>query len=265
MIQGNKGFTILELLIGVLLSGIVVSAALSLYVTGHKQMMVQDDVANLQASARSSAEMMARTIRMAGNNVPVSLNSIETYNTNPDTIVITYDSEDLKDVTIEQDMPDEASPIRCDGHDLNKLSAGDWIYIFDPTTLSGEFCAVSDIDRENAVILHTTMPLSKPYQVGSKVLKLNRSKFYVDQSDSTQSNLMTQQIGHGPEVFAENISNLNFRYFLSWGAVVDQTETPAFIHMVEIGITARSPKPDEAFNNFHRVRSTTFRVKVRNL
>ena len=65
----QMGFTIIELLIGLLAASIVTYAAMSLYITQHKEMIVQDQVADMQANIRSAAMVIAEAVRMAGYNI----------------------------------------------------------------------------------------------------------------------------------------------------------------------------------------------------
>ena len=62
----NKGLTLIELLIGVVLSSIVVLALYETLTSQHRTYMVQDDVSEMQQNLRVAMERMARTIRMAG-------------------------------------------------------------------------------------------------------------------------------------------------------------------------------------------------------
>ncbi len=64
---------------------------------------------------------------------------------------------------------------------------------------------------------------------------------------------------------AENIIDLNFRYFLESGAIVTQTNTPSLIRMVEIDVLGRTESADTEFFQDYRTRNFTLRVKVRNL
>jgi hypothetical protein len=253
----------LELAIAILLAGVVISAVFSLYLTQHQQMLRQGEVSDMQANIRSAAGALVNFVQMAGFNVPKCVDPIETRDTNPDTIVITFDSSQLKDVVIKDDMLDLVSPIHCQGSDLGNISAGDWIYLYDPTNSIGEFCHVSSVNDPHNLLYHDT-PVTREYLQGTQVMKLRRLKVYVDHSDSVQKNLMIQEMDSSPQVYAEGISNLNFRYILADGSVVSQTTFPRFIHMVEIDISAATAAPG-FFNSSHRTRNLSLRTKVRNL
>ena len=101
--------------------------------------------------------------------------------------------------------------------------------------------------------------------MGSVIRGINRIRFYVDQSDSLHPRLMFQSYGLSPVVFAENIVDLNFRYFMKNGSIVTQTASPQDIRMVEIDVEGRTDSPDEDFATEYRTRNFNLRVKVRNL
>lgn len=261
----SKGFTLIELLIAVLLAGIVTSAAMGIYITQHKQWIVQDEISDMQASIRAAAVELSTQIRMAGYNVPESIPKLEAYNTNPDTIVITYDAGNLEGVQIEHDMPQPSAELRCDGHDLSGINDGDWVYIYDPTTNYGEFFEITEVQYASSHIQHRTMRLDRRYPAGSWIIKLNRFKFYIDNSDTDHPNLMVWAPGMGAQVYAENITSLNIRYVLASGAIVDVPPTPDMVREVIIDIDARTDRADDEFETPYRTRNLTTRVMVRNL
>lgn len=264
--NNQRGFTMVELLIGLLAAAVLTYAALSLYITQHKQLLVQEQIADMQASVRASAETMGKAIRMAGNNIPAVLTAIESSDSNPDTIVVTFDTGMVFGVELRYDLTDPYDEIRClQGNDVSGLNEGDWAYILDPNMDSGEFFLISRVLAGPPRIQHNSSPLSGTYLAGSLILKIARIKYFVDQSDSTGSNLMIQTYGSQPEVFAENIVNLDFRYFLANGAIVTQTNNPGEIRMVEIDVLGRTAMADPDFAEEYRTRNFTLRVKVRNL
>jgi prepilin-type N-terminal cleavage/methylation domain-containing protein len=260
----EKGFTIIELLVAVLLAAVVTSAAMALYITQHKQLVIQDEVADMQSSLRASISEVSTKVRMAGYNVPDAILPVEASNTNPDTITITYDSGILRGVQVEHDMPAPSVELRCDGHDLTGLNEGDWVYIYDPNTRTGEYFQVTAVQNSDH-IQHNTMPLSKAYPAGSKILKMSRYKYFIDSSDTSHPRLMVQLGVNSPQAFADNITDLNIQYLMSSGAVVDVPSVVDMIREAIIRIDARTDMADDEFLTQYRTRSLTTRAKVRNL
>lgn len=265
MIKGTKGFTILELAIGILLSGIIMSAAFSLYLTQHKQLLIQDEISDLQSNIRAATAELASRIRLAGSGLPRGLSSIESSDSNPDTITIAYDTGELNGLRIEYSMPEPSAILRCDGHDLSGIDENDRLFIVDPFLNTGEYFLVSAVDNSSACIQHNTSELGHPYPAGSEIHRINRFKYYVDLTDSTRPNLMRQANDEPPQVLAENITDIQFRYGLSSLIVVDVPVIDEMVRDVIIGVTARSGSPDNEFQRQYRTRTVTTRVKVRNL
>jgi prepilin-type N-terminal cleavage/methylation domain-containing protein len=259
------GFTLIEMMVALFLATIVTSAAMAVYITQHKQMLVQDEISDMQASIRASGEELSNKIKMAGFNVPNIMPAIEAWNTNPDTIAVTYDLGRLRDVTIEHAMPNPSAELRCDGHDISGLEDGDWVYIFDPILESGEWLLCTQAQYSSQHIQHRDHTLSHRYPAGSNILMLNRFKYYIDTTDPDHPNLIQWTPRHGAQVFAENITDLNIQYVLTNGVIVDVPPQPEMIREVIINIDARTDKADEDFEVEYRTRSLQTRVKVRNL
>jgi len=70
-------------------------------------------------------------------------------------------------------------------------------------------------------IQHNTKKLSKCYPKGSIILSLDRIKYYIDHSDTLHPKLMVQLGSFAPQVYAEDIVDLQFTYTMKNGDVVD--------------------------------------------
>ena len=64
------GFTLVELLIAVAISGIILAAVYQMFTGQRKSYSVQNEIAEMQQRVRVSEHMMVREIRMAGYKVP---------------------------------------------------------------------------------------------------------------------------------------------------------------------------------------------------
>jgi len=257
--------SIIEMLIGLFLAGIVTASVFEVYINQHKNWMIQDDVTNIQQNGRAAIDELARQLRMAGQGLPIGIKSIEAYDTNPDTIVINYVANGC-DASLEWPMPQPSSELRCDGHDVSCFYDGQWPYIWDPVTETGEFFKITEVQTGSSHIQHNTMSLSKKYDAGAILLSLMRLKYYIDYSDSLHPNLMLDIPGLGAQVYAENIENLQFRYRMKNGHVYDTPPIVDDINEIEITVDARSDKPDIDFaDQPYRHREYATKVNLRNL
>ncbi len=62
----SNGFTLVELMITVAISGIIIAAIYSAYITQQRTYLAQEQVAEMQQNNRAAIDMMVREIRMAG-------------------------------------------------------------------------------------------------------------------------------------------------------------------------------------------------------
>ncbi len=265
IVKGIAGTSVLEALVALILAGIVTTAVFKVYVNQHKNWNTQEQVTDLQQNARAAIDELTRQIRMAGFELPIQLNGIQAHNTNPDTIVITYATGGC-DAQIEHSMPNPSAELRCDGHDVSCFYDGQWAYIFHPDSGGGEFFEITEVQVAAAHIQHNTTVLSQAYDQGAILLSLEQVKYYIDYSDSLHPNLMMQLPGRSAEVYAENISDLQFTYKMKNGAVVNVPAIPEDVREVNISLTARTNEPDSDFPSDpyrHRVFSSS--VNLRNL
>ena len=82
-IKCTSGFTILELLIAMLITGIVAASGFQFYVTMHNQTLAQEDVSDMQQTLRASLMEISKTVRMAGykigSHIPYLINGDSLY------------------------------------------------------------------------------------------------------------------------------------------------------------------------------------------
>jgi type II secretory pathway pseudopilin PulG len=266
-IPGSKssGFTVVEILISLFVAGVVVSAAFQLYIAQHNQLLVQEDVSEIQANARAAAELLAEEIRKTGYLLPAIVTHMEAINSDPDTLTIKYAKPMMAGVVLEQDMADEYDKLDCNGNSLDGLEPGDWVYVYDENSDSGDAFVATDIDYQTNCMAHQLAPLNRAYRVGSRLFAVERCKFYIDRSNTNQPNLMIQRLGEAPEVFAENIESLDFEYFLEDGTSTSVMANPSLVRMIGIHIVAKSFRPDlNTPNGEQRTRDFTLKVKLRN-
>ncbi|HEX7400835.1 MAG TPA: prepilin-type N-terminal cleavage/methylation domain-containing protein [candidate division Zixibacteria bacterium] len=261
----EKGFTLLELLIALLMTGVLVTAGYGVYINQHEGWIIQEQITTMQQNARAAMHELETTIRMAGYKLPGGFDPIYAKNSNPDTITILFKNEADCDAPIEYTMPLPNAELRCDGHDISCFHENTWAYIYDPFADTGEFFYITQVQEESFHIQHNTTDLSRCYPQGSIVSFVDMFKFYIDRSDTNHPNLMQQHMLETPVVYAENIEDLQFRYGLANGVYVDVPPAASVVREVVISLVARTDKKDLQFAGEYRRRSLTSDVKIRNL
>ncbi len=264
-IGNDWGFTLVELLVGLVISGFLVSAGFSMYLNQHQGWITQEQVSDMQQNVRAAMHEMENTIRMAGYGLPNGLQPIYAANTNPDTITLLYQNEFQVLAPVEHNMPQPSAEIRCDGHDISGFKADTWAYIYDPASDTGEFFFITQVQNSSGHIQHNQGQLSRCYPAGSMVMTLDRYKFYVDTSDAAHPNLMVQREGNPAYVYAENIEDLQLQYGLANGVLVDVPPAGNLVRDVQITISAHTERTDPQFQGDYRHRTLVSSVKVRNL
>ena len=102
MHRNQKGFTLVELLVGLAISSIIIAAAYGSYIVIKNNYDFQKDMKNISQSSRAVATMIMRDVRMAGYNFddgptkqnPAITNAVKIIDggtTNPDSIELIYD------------------------------------------------------------------------------------------------------------------------------------------------------------------------------
>ena len=272
-LKSKTGVSLLEVLIALAITGVVTLAVFRAYITQHKNYMAQDDITEIQQNARVVIDELSRHVRMAGNNMPQGIEPIRASNTNPDTILLTYRTDDCE-TFLADPMPLPSAELKC-GSDISCFNNDQWVYIFDPDSGSatGEWFVITNVQAAAFHIQHNTMSLSKCYDADAVLLAMSQIKFFVDNTtDPDHPALMMQLPGQNPQIFADNITDLQFRYTLKNGSVVDQPVLAEDIREVLIAVTGRSRHQDYEVaidtddpNSGFRLRTYTSSVNVRNL
>ena len=91
--QGEKGFTLAEMLVAMVVAGLVMTAAYATYSTQSRSYKTNEAVTALQQNLRSAMYHLERELRMAGYNPTVSMTtSFGFTNIDADTVTFTMDS-----------------------------------------------------------------------------------------------------------------------------------------------------------------------------
>lgn len=264
-IREQKAFTILELLIALIITGILTTAMYQLYLTQHKNYLIQNDITNVQQNARATIDELSRQLRMAGFQLPQGLTAITPSNSDPDTITITYKAGSC-DSYLTADMSSASAGLECAG-DISCFDNGQWSYIYEIDSGAGEWFEVTEVEASAGLLQHTTMPLSKAYSANAIIVAMTRVKYFIDNTtDPDHPMLMMQRMGQLPQVYAEDITDLQFSYLMKSGLIKDQPAITDNIREVIISIRGRSSNPDpERPTDPYRERMFVTSVNPRNI
>ncbi|MFH2035451.1 MAG: prepilin-type N-terminal cleavage/methylation domain-containing protein [Candidatus Zixiibacteriota bacterium] len=262
--SGNEnGLSMIEVLIALILGSLVLGAVFHAYIIQSKNWNIQTEITDMQQNARAAINEIARQVRMAGHELPLGINPIIAVNTDPDTIVINY-SADGCNAEVEFDMGSTSANIRFGTNDISCFSPGQSAYIFHPDSGGSEFFIIDNINLTSGEISHS--PFLNYYYKDAIVLSLDQIKYFIDKSDTLHHNLMVQYAGQTPQVYAENIDDLQFTFKMKNGTITNSPVLVRDIREVRILITSRTANPDPDFPiDPYRRKSYVSKVNLRNL
>jgi hypothetical protein len=127
--------------------------------------------------------------------------------------------------------------------DAGTLTTGMWVLFVKADLIRSEFVRVTD----NAGVIGLSKTLEENYGEGDLIFRADYIIYYV----SDTADLMGQNLGNagGAQVVAEGIDNLQFRYVLDDGTVVDSGFTESRVRAVDISLLARTQEPIRGYTD----------------
>ena len=264
----EHGFTLVELLVAMGISMIVMGAIFMTFKSQHDSFIVQTQVAVSMQNARAAMNMLTRDIQMAGfysffdrasytmdwdnmdwegsmsddtvralilaknNNAAGSDDGVLD---GTDLIVIVKASQNTGDgrafVAGESASATTAS---ASLRDAGSLTTGMWVLFVKADLTRSEFVQVTN--SVGAIVLSKT--LEDNYGENDLIFRADYIIYYV----SDDAALMGQNLGNAGEaqIVAEDIDNLQFRYVLNDGTIVDSGFNGSRVRAVDISLLART-------------------------
>lgn len=274
-IRNSSGYSLVEALIALLLAGMVATAATSFYLNQHNNMLTQHDISDVQQNLRASVNELTLAIRNAGANLPDGIAAFESANTDPDTLTIRYAVMGGSIEVGEHTQKRQASPIHvAQGTDLSGFTVGQSIYFWYSAQQTGEWLTITNISINNGTgweeIHHQGQRLMYDPMPGDYVINLQESQYYIDNSVPEHPTLIKAENNGAPQVFAENIEDLQLKYYLSNNDTVDVVAANDTVYSVDISLSGHTESIDHELadrdhnSDGYRRRSLSTQVVVRN-
>ena len=270
----NSGFTLVELLVAMSLSGIIVSAVYSLFIHQNKSFIVQGQVTETQQNLRGALEIMGLDIKMAGFGFSttgtasyyngsgiVTLKSVVPTNstTGPDSIQISYGDNALKS-KLTAPMATHSDPLLVEN--AAGFQVNDIILISDGTNAS-----LLQITGINALqLLHASVSgnLNPPagmtffprtYLTGSWVYKLKNGSYRITNANPNHPRLEVNWAGAWTggtfQSLAEDIEDLQIAYrddIGIWHYTLTNSTPPVTIRDIRLNLVGRARGLDPVFS-----------------
>jgi type II secretory pathway pseudopilin PulG len=266
--KSEKGTTIAEMLVVLLVMGILTTAMAKFFVAHNRLSHVEEQVGFMQKNVRSAMEIIIRDVMNCGSGVPLGMGVDplipgDGASGSPDSLIIMANFDYQYTTLYEDEGPDQTFHVlSASGFYVSGL-----LYIEDFN--GGEFHTVTSITLGTPKGDQITIsnPLSRTfYQIDTIVSPIARVSYGLSWTDPDHPRLIRGVKGSGAKVLADNIEDLQFAFILKDGTETSQPTDITQVRMVKIEMTARSNKQDCEFaGDGYRRRTLESLVKPRNL
>ena len=272
-LKTNKGVTLIELLIALVISSILIAALYRVFISQQKTYTVQEQVTDMQQNARVGINRMMSEIRMAGfGNVgdvlglPADVNGKK--GVNGFTQVVTPGENTITIVGgFKQIRRDNGSPILISSASGNTITLNYATDDFDGT--AHRFISIGGVESSTVLqrdvrvlTLSSTLKINHP--VGTPIFKIQAITYTTGVSDGKPVLQRNENTGGRPQPLADNIENIQFDYLDAQGSA---TANPANIRMVKVTVNARTDMSDPQLKggDGYRRRQIASNIYLRNM
>jgi len=269
------GFTLVELAVSVVVTALILSAAVGTVFRLEKSWDASQDRADVTRNSRAALEMLARDLRMAGSgfagrtlttggapdNRLYPLQSMDGGEFGTDTLVVISGEGGLSTVTTAIMASPSGNLLVEDAAgfaqgDLVVVTDGDDANLFEVTSLGDgnrlDHAATSPYNDPNG---HDAWPAGG-YPSGSTVVKVEKVSYWIDDTGAVPK--LYRRMGSGiPLPLAHGVEALNVRFVLADGSVSSDPDNPALIRSVQVDYVGKMT--NHALKDTVRI-STTPRV-----
>jgi prepilin-type N-terminal cleavage/methylation domain-containing protein len=281
-LRKNKGVTLIELLVALVISGILVAAIYRAFIGQQKTYTVQEQVVDMQQNVRAGINRMMREIRMAGfGKVPMVLPV--TIGGKSYTDVVNPDYPVAGSVTIlsgicfyyingsgEKEIVSTTEVPVSNQIKVNSLTDSQGNTLFDLGNRN--YVSIGGVESYTITnIAGTTLTLAIPggkltynHRVGTPVFGIRAVSYQVGMVDGKPTLLRDENSGLGGQPQVDNIENLQFGYLDANG---NPTANPADIRIVRVTLRARTNDSDPEYKSDggYRKRVIASNIHLRNM
>ncbi len=236
-LRDRRGTSLLETFAAIVAVAVIVVASHATLNSEEVGTPARNNAAGAPAEAKISMDELKYHIRLAGRGVPPGLSPLEARNGDPDAVTVCYRLADYE-ATLATTAPRAADRLQC-GSNAHRFAADDRIYLHDPSSGQGEWVCIAEVDVEKQ-ILALAKPVSRSYGAASQALPLRQVSFYLNESDSDGA-LTVDIPGETPRVCAHGITDLQLRYRLKNGSVVDEPEDVSEVREILVALSGAPP------------------------
>jgi prepilin-type N-terminal cleavage/methylation domain-containing protein len=271
-IREDKGVTLVELMIALMMSSILIAALYRTFIGQQRTYTVQEQVVDMQQNVTVSIHRMMSEIRMAGfGNVNNALGL--SGGVNGFTQVITPNNNTLTIVGgFKQVKRDNGDPILINSVGKDPTGKNTLTLNYATDNFDGakhHFISIGGLESNTVAfrsgsVLTLSLPLTLIPRASTPIFKIQALTYDLGISDGKNVLRRNENTGGYPQPLAENIENVQFEYFDANG---NPTGIPSNIRMVRVTVTARTDMKDPEFTegDGYRRRQIASNIYIRNM
>jgi len=284
-LRQNKGITLIELLVALVIAGILVAAVYRTFLSQQKTYVIQDQVVDMQQNVRAGINRMMREIRMAGfggvgdilgggvngpteviTTLPSSNNSI----TNNNSITIVGGFNQVSTLAAEA-AGGQFQVTLANAVDASQFDGGAHHFVSiggaESNIVSSRAGATLTLSNPLKLTHKITDPLGNPVSV--PIFKIQAITYVCGVSDGKPVLQRNENTGGGAQPLADNIENVQFEYFdaTNVNPLALPIADPGIIRMIRVTVRARTNDPDPEYKSDggYRIRQIASNVHLRNM
>ncbi len=267
----NKGITLIELLVALVISSILVAALYRTFIRQQKTYMIQDQVVDMQQNVRVAIDRMSRELRMAGYGgniltVFVNVNGFSNIITPVDNANNIGNNDD-KITIILADQVGVLNSNALKGSTTVSVSGADELF----NTVKKKYLNLNGqnnyvVSSVSGSTITLTTALAEDHLANEPVNLVKAITYGLGLSDDIPVLQRDENTGGGAQPLVENIENLQLIY-KDGNYPEGVPATPLDIRRIELIVTARTSMSDPEYGSGggYRTRVLTSSIKVRNM
>jgi len=266
-LKTNKGVTLIELLIALVMSSLLTAALYQVFIGQQKIYMVQEQVVDVQQNVRVAINRMMSEIRMAGfGNIENVLDLVG--GVNGFSQVITPAPNKITIVGgFKQIRRDNGSPILISSVSGNTIKLNYATDEFDGS--AHRFISIGGIESSTVLqrdvrVLTLGSNLKLNHPENTPIFKIQAITYTTGLSNDIPVLKRNENTKGGAQPLADNIESIQFEYLDAQGK---PTANPTNIRMVKVTVTARTKMSDPDFKggDGYRRRQIASNIYIRNM
>jgi len=286
----DKGFSLVEILVVMVVMGLVIGSVYSLFLSSKKTANTSEEVVDVQQNLRIALDTLAADIRMAGFLIPSDTNAITSA---PDVIGIDEDRDGALDNggavfsfnTISSSLTyarvtseaTDGSGLTIDSDMQGLFDAGDLIHVIRPSTkvdVSGSSGWELGTITDNKLAIATTGYAAGSVEAGDMIARKyageasaqTNIQYWLRHTEGggTNNYELLRDDGLGATVIASNIAALDLTYVMANGSEVNSTTDYENVRGIRLTISAEIDDKKIAVTNGVKRRSLQTFVTIRN-